>query len=186
VLRGQAQTQRDPNPRPFDLQGTSACGVCLEEVAGARCVRLAQQTLNLALLDTQGTWTCGMCLEEVAGARCVRPAPCAHFFCAACVRGQLAVHVADGALDALRCPEPDCRTPYLREARGAAHAIPPCVPRAHCADAVGPAPRSRAERAGSQPRVGAEPCGETCCCSGGRHGTAGIRPVLSLPGVHLV
>jgi hypothetical protein len=81
-------------------------------------------TLNLALLDTQGTWTCGMCLEEVAGARCVRPAPCAHFFCAACVRGQLAVHVADGALDALRCPEPDCRTPYLREARGAARNPP--------------------------------------------------------------
>jgi hypothetical protein len=89
-------------------------------------------------MKLQGTWTCGMCLEEVAGARCVRPAPCAHFFCAACVRGQLAVHVADGALDALRCPEPDCRTPYLREARAAPPTRPPAFPRARYVCAMAP------------------------------------------------
>lgn len=60
-----------------------------------------------------------MCFEEVLGAACVRPAACAHFFCAACVGGQLAVHVAEGALDRLRCPDPQCRAPFLREARSA-------------------------------------------------------------------
>ena len=56
-----------------------------------------------------------MCLEEVAGALCLRPAECGHFFCRACVGAQAAVHVAEGALDALRCPDPQCRAPFLRE-----------------------------------------------------------------------
>ena len=66
----------------------------------------------------QGVWTCGVCLEEVAGAQCVRPAECEkHFYCNACVAGQAAVHVAEGALDALRCPDPQCRAPFLRQVR---------------------------------------------------------------------
>ena len=58
-----------------------------------------------------------MCLEEVAGAHCVRPADCSHYFCRSCVAGQAGVHVAEGALDALRCPDPQCRAPFLRQVR---------------------------------------------------------------------
>ena len=63
----------------------------------------------------QGMWTCSVCLEEVAGAQCLRPAECGHFYCRACVAGQAAVHVAEGALDALRCPDLQCRAPFLRQ-----------------------------------------------------------------------
>ncbi|KAK9845359.1 hypothetical protein WJX81_004361 [Elliptochloris bilobata] len=100
------------------LQAALAAFADLAQGEGAEDVLLALLRYSAAReyqLWQEGMWTCGVCLEEVAGAQCLRPAECAHFFCRGCVRGQAAVHVAEGALDALRCPNPQCRAPFLRE-----------------------------------------------------------------------
>ena len=70
------------------------------------------------LLALQGTHTCGVCLEELPGTHFVRPSPnCDHAFCGTCLHGLCAVHVAEGTLDALRCPLPECKAPFSRQAR---------------------------------------------------------------------
>ena len=85
----------------------------------------------------QGTHTCGVCLEELPGTQFVRPSPgCSHAFCGGCLRGLCGVHVAEGTLDALRCPLPDCRAPFGRQARPAEPLLSPSMLHIICRFAV--------------------------------------------------
>lgn len=52
---------------------------------------------------------CGVCLEERLGAEMHVLQPCGHQFCRACIRGLCELHVREGSVDRLHCPEPSCR-----------------------------------------------------------------------------
>jgi len=56
---------------------------------------------------------CGICLSDVLGRdmRQASPGGCAHRFCKECLGEQARIHVGEGNLAALTCPEPGCVTP---------------------------------------------------------------------------
>ena len=63
----------------------------------------------------QGQHACGICMEELPGACFVWPGGCSHAYCQGCMRQLCSVHVAEGGLDNLRCPQPDCKQPFVRQ-----------------------------------------------------------------------
>ena len=63
----------------------------------------------------QGTWTCGICFEELPGSSCVQASlQCGHAYCQDCMRQHCQLHVKEGSLQFLRCPQPDCKEPLDR------------------------------------------------------------------------
>lgn len=63
----------------------------------------------------QGFHTCDICMEEKHGAQFVWPARCQHAFCQECIQQLCSLHVAEGSLEQLCCPTPDCRMPFNRQ-----------------------------------------------------------------------
>ena len=63
----------------------------------------------------QGQHTCSICLEELPGAAFVWPGGCDHASCRNCVRQLCNLHVAEGGLENLRCPDPKCKEPFDRQ-----------------------------------------------------------------------
>lgn len=64
----------------------------------------------------RGTWTCGICFEQLPGRSCVQASlQCGHVYCQSCMAQQCALHVKEGSLEFLRCPEPDCKEPLDRQ-----------------------------------------------------------------------
>lgn len=64
----------------------------------------------------RGTWTCGICFEQFPGRFCVQASlQCGHVYCQSCMAQQCALHVKEGSLEFLRCPEPDCKEPLDRQ-----------------------------------------------------------------------
>lgn len=64
----------------------------------------------------RGTWTCGICFEQFPGRACVQASlQCGHVYCQSCMAQQCALHVKEGSLEFLRCPEPDCKEPLDRQ-----------------------------------------------------------------------
>jgi E3 ubiquitin-protein ligase RNF14 len=55
------------------------------------------------------SWPCAICMESVAGSRCMQLPECGHVFCGGCLRQYCATLVADGGVEAIRCPEPSCK-----------------------------------------------------------------------------
>lgn len=62
-------------------------------------------------LFQQGVHICGICMEEKPGKQFCRLG-CGHSFCFACLQDQARIHVEEGSLAALRCPDPECTVPY--------------------------------------------------------------------------
>lgn len=64
----------------------------------------------------EGTWTCGICFEEMPGRQCIQASlQCGHIYCQDCMRQHCALHVGEGSLQFLRCPQPDCQEPLDRQ-----------------------------------------------------------------------
>ncbi|KAK9904331.1 hypothetical protein WJX75_009375 [Coccomyxa subellipsoidea] len=63
----------------------------------------------------EGSHTCGICLEDTPGLRHVWASNCSHAFCQDCIRQLCSVHISEGSLDSLRCPIPDCKSPFVRQ-----------------------------------------------------------------------
>jgi len=64
----------------------------------------------------RGTWTCGICFEQFPGRSCVQASlQCGHVYCQSCMAQQCGLHVKEGSLEFLRCPEPDCKEPLDRQ-----------------------------------------------------------------------
>lgn len=63
----------------------------------------------------QGTWLCPVCFEEKPGTKCVRMEGCHHIFCDICVTTHAGLHIAEGALDRLRCLDPTCKERLSRQ-----------------------------------------------------------------------
>ena len=73
-------------------------------------VLLRNDALARARRAAVATSTCGVCFSDVLGRdlRACAPGVCAHAFCATCVGEMARVHVTEGTIAALRCPEPGC------------------------------------------------------------------------------
>ena len=63
----------------------------------------------------QGQHACGICMEELPGTCFMWPGGCSHAYCQDCTRQLCSLHVAEGGLDNLRCPQPDCKQPFIRQ-----------------------------------------------------------------------
>ncbi len=63
----------------------------------------------------QGQHTCSICLDELPGASFVWPGGCDHASCKDCVKQLCNLHVAEGGLENLRCPDPKCKEPFDRQ-----------------------------------------------------------------------
>ena len=64
----------------------------------------------------EGTWTCGICFEQMPGRQCIQASlQCGHIYCQDCMRQHCALHVNEGSLQFLRCPQPDCQEPLDRQ-----------------------------------------------------------------------
>ena len=55
------------------------------------------------------SWPCAICMESVPGSKCMQLPECGHVFCGGCLRQYCATLVADGGVEAIRCPEPACK-----------------------------------------------------------------------------
>ena len=62
----------------------------------------------------QGQHACGICMEELHGTGFMWPGGCSHAYCQDCMRQLCSLHVAEGGLENLRCPQPDCKQPFIR------------------------------------------------------------------------
>lgn len=63
----------------------------------------------------QGQHTCSICLDELPGAAFIWPGDCDHASCKDCVKQLCNVHVAEGGLENLRCPDSKCKAPFNRQ-----------------------------------------------------------------------
>ena len=61
-------------------------------------------------LFLEGTHTCMICYEDNPGTMCTN-LQCGHFFCSPCLKSCMELHVHEGNLDAIKCPDPDCQRP---------------------------------------------------------------------------
>lgn len=67
----------------------------------------------------QGSWSCGICFEEYPGKECVQASlQCGHTYCRDCMGQHCGLHVKEGTLEHLRCPQPDCKEPLDRQMVG--------------------------------------------------------------------
>ena len=73
-------------------------------------VQLVQYNERRKHLDfCRASHRCGVCLEERLGAEMHVLQPCRHHFCRACISDLCELHVREGSIDKLQCPEPSCR-----------------------------------------------------------------------------
>jgi len=54
------------------------------------------------------TFSCQVCLCEKPGSACMQFWGCDHVFCKACLRDYFEVHIKDGSISLLKCPEDKC------------------------------------------------------------------------------
>ncbi|XP_015689075.2 E3 ubiquitin-protein ligase RNF14-like [Oryza brachyantha] len=58
----------------------------------------------------QSLFECGICFSEDAGINFIK-LPCHHFFCVKCMESHCKIHVKEGNLTQLACPDTNCRNP---------------------------------------------------------------------------
>ncbi|GJN21920.1 hypothetical protein PR202_gb09443 [Eleusine coracana subsp. coracana] len=58
----------------------------------------------------QSIHVCGVCFSENAGKSFVR-LPCEHYFCVSCMESYCSIHVKEGSVTKLTCPDTSCRIP---------------------------------------------------------------------------
>jgi E3 ubiquitin-protein ligase RNF14 len=78
-----------------------------EGVEGRLIVLLRYSTTREIFLFCQNLHTCSICFEDQRGSQFLR-LDCRHVFCTCCIREQATIHIRDGSLDALKCPQPGC------------------------------------------------------------------------------
>lgn len=82
-------------------------------------VMLSEQNLQI-VLDCDRTrrgrvfdrtmFCCEVCLTEKPGSACMRFLECDHVFCRACLRDFFELHIREGSINLMKCPEEKCGT----------------------------------------------------------------------------
>lgn len=55
------------------------------------------------------TFSCPLCFDDKYGSECFRMSTCKHVFCSECLIACCEIHVKDGSIQNLKCPEVDCK-----------------------------------------------------------------------------
>ena len=81
-----------------------------------RCVMelMRFNTFAVSRAFDEASHTCEVCYDDKPGTLFTRM-HCGHNFCTECLGGMAAVHITDGSLEMLRCPEMDCNSPLEME-----------------------------------------------------------------------
>lgn len=85
--------------------------------ARAECENAMESLLDLVLYDKrraldlwkQQQQLCNICFSEYPGSQFVHLGECPHAFCRSCVTVMAELHVTEGSISELLCPEPSCR-----------------------------------------------------------------------------
>lgn len=85
--------------------------------ARPECEKPMQTLLDLLLYDKcrgldlwrQQQHLCNICFSEYPGSQFLHLGECVHAFCRTCVTAMAEMHVAEGTISELLCPEPSCR-----------------------------------------------------------------------------
>lgn len=96
----------------------------LDARAKPECQDPMQTMLELLLYDKcrgldlwkQQQHLCQICFCEYPGSQFVHLGQCVHAFCKSCVAAMAELHVTEGSLSELRCPEPSCRADIAQAA----------------------------------------------------------------------
>ena len=89
-------------------------GVCTSHDAQDALFRvLRHDAVEKERRFADGTHRCGVCFDQVLGSRFIRLCKprCDHRFCESCVTAQATIHVVDGTVGSIVCPEPGCGAP---------------------------------------------------------------------------
>lgn len=82
-----------------------------EECIEGRLIALLQYpAARESQLFRQDIHTCSICYEDQRGTQFLR-LDCRHVFCTSCILEQSNIHIREGTLDALKCPQPGCNEP---------------------------------------------------------------------------
>lgn len=99
-------TGERPSPSRGPSRGLPTCGGPEEALMSL----LRHDAVEAARRYAAAEHTCGICFCDVVGRdmRQASPGSCAHRFCVECLGEQARIHVGEGTLAALTCPEPGC------------------------------------------------------------------------------
>lgn len=94
--------------------------------ARPECENCMQTLLDLLLYDKcrgldiwkQQQHLCNICFSEYPGSQFVHLGECSHAFCKTCVSAMAEIHVTEGSISELLCPEPSCRADISASALG--------------------------------------------------------------------
>ena len=53
--------------------------------------------------------SCSICLTEKRGSDCITLSWCLHVFCLECLKDYFSLHITEGSLESVKCPDLDCR-----------------------------------------------------------------------------
>ena len=104
-------------------ESESCCAYSPSQQPPANVEELLMKLLQYNAVEKQhafqaGTWSCGICFEQFPGSCCIQASlKCGHVYCRSCMAQHCGLHVKEGSLEFLRCPEPDCKEPLDRPVR---------------------------------------------------------------------
>jgi len=120
ILEVDAQSNNGTNCIGTDDGGNDASAVANEDsstlhldepsIEGRLIALLQYSVARESQLFRQNMHTCSICFEEQRGTQFLR-LDCRHVFCTSCILEQANIHIREGTLDALKCPEPGCNEP---------------------------------------------------------------------------
>uniref|UniRef100_H2YA30 RING-type domain-containing protein n=1 Tax=Ciona savignyi TaxID=51511 RepID=H2YA30_CIOSA len=58
-------------------------------------------------------FACNICFEDKKGMDCLQFKDCGHVYCKKCISSYFEIHITEGAISSLICPEPECKTTAL-------------------------------------------------------------------------
>ncbi|KAJ7533735.1 hypothetical protein O6H91_13G061700 [Diphasiastrum complanatum] len=99
---------------PYDLPVSQERGIDTRAVSGRSSPEndipfLLRYNEDMRLEEFYKSWhTCNICFTEQCGKDFVK-LPCQHFFCWTCMEQYSSVHVKDGSVNKLNCPDTACR-----------------------------------------------------------------------------
>ena len=57
----------------------------------------------------QSFHSCSICLCEKRGSDCIILSRCLHVFCVECLKDYFSLHITEGSLDSVKCPDLECQ-----------------------------------------------------------------------------
>ena len=113
-----ASSKQDPAVSPSKSNGNQQQHNSSQELAAEQIIMhiLRYDAAEKYRAFQQGSWSCGICFEEYPGKACVQASlQCGHTYCRDCMGQHCGLHVKEGTLEHLRCPQPDCKEPLDRQ-----------------------------------------------------------------------